>query len=119
MQVYTLEEIYKDEGIAVECLTSAELAAYLEMVRADPPEGFQDYWLSTYEGGLGDRTFMPVAPVCISLWTVNHAQPAFGFCDREWYEENGYLVITFGEIGNEPRELVSEGLESLFNLEVL
>ncbi len=117
--MFTLEEIYNNGGIAVECLTSEELEAYLEMVRTNPPEGFQDYWLSADEGGLGAETFMPQAPVCISVSGYSDEQPQFGYCDREWYEKEGYLVITFGEIGNEPRELVSEGLESLFNLEVL
>ena len=117
--MYTLEDVYDQECAAVECWTQQEVLDFLSLVRENPPIGFQDYWLSKLEGGLGECTFVPNAPVCITVHECWHDEAAFGWCDRKWYENAGYTVFSFDEIVHRPRELVAEGLDSLFDSEVL
>ena len=116
--MYTLEDTYTMK-CAVNCKTTEEVLDFLAAVRQNYPPGFKDHW--TADGNCGED-FVPEAPTAITTVADDwDEEPNFGWCDAEWYEDHDYTVIEFEDLdlNPTPRELVSEGFESLFNLEVL
>lgn len=119
--MYTLDDLYRMK-YAVDCQTPEEVVAFLEAVRGNPPPDFKDYWLSERNGGLGYDDFIPEAPTSLTTSVDTwDGEPNFGWCSREWYEDNGYEVIDFcdvQELNLNPRELQPGSFESLFGSEV-
>ena len=116
--MYTLEDTYTMK-CAVNCQTEEEVLAFLDAVRQNYPPGFKDYWIADANGG---EDFVPEAPTAITTAIdVWDDELNFEWCDAEWYADHDYTVIEFEDLdlNPTPRELVSEGFESLFNLEVL